>query len=141
MDDSKNKEDILYINNVIESIDRELDFYRKRVFTVYSSIVTLQVLLITGQQVIKLFVPLWTNIAYSVVFVLLVIFVALFNASYKQRIYDLRHAKINLCNKAGYQGVFPEPGGSHSPSPSKLYVSTIALISALGLTIIWLGGH
>ena len=140
MSDRLPQENSLKVSDLIESIDKETAFYRERLFMVYKSAIVLQVLVITGQQTIQLAKPLLSQVAYSAVFVLLLVFSVVFNSSYKQRIYDLRRAKIKLCNIVGYQDIFPEPGGPRSVSPSRLYLATISAMSVLALIIVWLGG-
>ncbi|HEX8194774.1 MAG TPA: hypothetical protein VF571_01070 [Pyrinomonadaceae bacterium] len=142
-------------SDILKSIEGELAFYRGRLFTVYSYALLLQTLLITGKSTIPGKSPLIANIAYTMVFVMVVIFAFFFNDSYRSRIYKMRLSRTKLIEKAGYdQNIFSTPANLpqvsdqplslrsrlFSTSPSMQFVYLIAVISVLGIVLTWTGG-
>lgn len=117
---------------ILESMDRDLDYYRKRLFNVFYAVITMQVILVTGSQAIKVDNPSLKNIVYILIFILLTVFVYLFRKEYVQRIYHLRDERRDICRKyfPDFEP-FPETGGT-TLRPSVLFVVLIAALSIFG---------
>lgn len=136
-DKSNDRISNLSASDVIASIDRELTFYRHRLYTIYSSVAALQILLVTGQQTIKISNAFFSYIAYTILYVALVLIAYYFNSAYRIRVHHLRDEKIKICKRSGFGKVFPKPHGKLSPS--NLYVLTIGLLSFIGIVILFGG--
>ena len=73
--------------------------------------------------------------AYTLVYALIVVFVLVLNRAYRRRIYFLRESGSELLG--GHAGLFPEPS-QFWPSPSTFYATSVVVLSALGVALVWL---
>lgn len=138
---------------LLESMDKELKYYRNRMFAVFSYAIGLEILVITGKITIRSQFPTLTNIAYSVLLMIIVFFVFRFQDSYRIRIHRIRWEKNNLTvTNDRSKGYFPPPFGDNnydpevdipfrrkliSSSPSMQYVYIVLVLALLNILLIW----
>jgi hypothetical protein len=143
---------------LLHIVNNELSFYRKRIFTVYSYSLVLQLLIMTGKSAIPTSNAILAGIASTIVFVMIIAFAFGFHSSYRKRIYRLRHSRDTIIEQEKETHswlqtckLFPPPANDPkndiskskmlSPfSPGMLFIYLISLMSLLGIVLTWTGG-
>ena len=142
-------------SNLLATLETELRFYRKRLFTIFTYGLLLEALLVTARMCIHSSSGTLTNAAYTFAFAVVVVFVFRFHDSYVSHIYRLRWERNDLTKRDERpEGLFPLPSGSHfrpglsrtwrvrllSASPSMQLVYLVAALAALGIVLVWSSG-
>lgn len=125
---------------VLQHIQAELLFYRKRYLSIHYFSLLIQVLLISGKATILIKGIFVTNLMYLFVFISVVILNVCFSNSYAERIHKIREIRCEILNNAGYCNVLPKHEYFKTKSPNWLYSITIAMVSTVGvlqITIKW----
>ena len=117
-------------SHVLESLDREIAFYRTRMHWFFGSTLAAQALVVGSFRTTLVSNPAVSKWVYFVFFLGVSIVAVLFRSSYKRRIAWLRERKKVLAQTRGYH-LF------HSAyelglSPSILFLSAVCLVSTLG---------
>lgn len=124
---------------VLESLEREIAFYRRRSGQVYFFGSLVEVLILAGQQKISL--PAgwsWqTSLVYSIFFVAVAIVGILLGSEYRRRIHILKDSRVELLAKIGYRHVFPTASEQRISEIQVLYFVLIFL-SLAGIGAVWL---
>jgi hypothetical protein len=120
--------------DLIESLDRELHFYRSRLNWLYTYSLLAQIAVITGQQNIPL-PGLAIKIVYPFVFALIGIVAIKLRFSYCERTNHIRDKRALILKDNGYQDYLPPHQYFKTTSPSKLYIVAVLTLSILGIVI------
>jgi hypothetical protein len=129
----------LTCEKVISSVEKEIDFYRKKQMLVYGMAIAAQVVVITGQQRVSVANPSLASWIYTLFFLLIAPLSCILAYSYARRVYHLRDQRIRLIKDAGFKNVFQSHRDTPKPSPSWLYLSSISLLSLVGTLWVWMG--
>jgi len=133
----------LTAKDVLESLDREIYYYRSQLTWLFTYSLAAQVLLLTGLRTLPLSNRTLAKIIYSSLFMLIAVVSTLFRNAYIKRIYFLRSRRNELVEHAGFE-VFYDPGGvmagsKSSLSPSALFLICVWAFSGLGVAVVCLG--
>lgn len=136
---------VLDARDLLESLDREIAYYRGRLSWLFTYSLAVQLVVASGSVSISFSMPWVRRTVYSTFFVAIAIFATLIRNSYVARVYMVRKARKELVEAAGYPDPYVGPGGHVTKtkrvlSPSKIYLLTLWSLSALGILIAWLGG-
>ena len=119
--------------NVLEAIDREIAFYRRRAGQVFFLGLAVEVLILAGRE--RIIVPgTWPWIrplSYGILFIAVAVFGILLGREYRNRIWVL---KVDRSKTAGFG---PPPGGVTLSEIEMLYV-VLVFLSSSGLVLVWL---
>jgi len=126
---------------ILAALDGEIAFYRTRQMSIYYSAMLAQVLVVTGDRVVKGLphdVARWT---YGAFFFGVAIFAILLGRSYTKRIWALRERRAELLEACG---LMPSPLPRHDlskhDSPSLFYAVLVVLLSLVGGVLTIFGG-
>lgn len=129
---------ILDGKDILESLDREIAFYRTRIYWVFAYTLATQALVVTGQRTFPIQnkeFSTWLVVSFLAI---LPVVVGLIVRSLLARLYHYRRERKKLGLIAGYT-VYYEPGGKdlgyYYFSPSKIFICAISLHSVLGIAV------
>lgn len=133
----KIKDDSLH--SVLDSVDREIQFYRKRAGQVFFIGILVEVLILAGRE--KIVVPTkwpWLDsFIYSIFFVAVAIIGIALGSEYMNRIHKLKDSRNNLFEKLGITNIYTKIGGARLSEIEVLYV-VLTFLSSGGIIITWL---
>jgi amino acid permease len=95
---------------IMESVDRDLAYYRKCMTETRFYALAAIVAMVTGAVTFKIEQELVSNLISTAFLIAVVTANWIFIKFYKKRTHILRQAKIGLARKYGYNNIFPEPG-------------------------------
>lgn len=123
---------------VIESIDRELSHYRKRVGQIFFFGMILEVLILGGKEKILLggVGEIQTAIIYTTLFVLIPIIVVLFGHEYLNRIKMLKENRSSFLEPFNLGNTFPI-SGHHGINEIHTMSGVLISLSLAGICIFW----
>lgn len=123
--------------HVLESIDRELAFYRKRVGEVIFFALAVDVAIVTGDKTLPIAesYPLVAAVAMSLLFLVVALAAFVLGREYSERIHHLKNTRIDLV-KEGYGDVFPQRGRRHVSEIGTL-VLLVSILSIAGIFLAW----
>jgi hypothetical protein len=128
---------------IIDILNAEIAFYRERQMSIYYSAMLAQVLVVTGDRVVKGLPRHLATGTYGVFFLCVAFFAVLLGRSYTHRIWTLRERRAELLEACGLtpSPLPPHRAGSRD-SPSWFYAILVILLSLVGavLTIFGSGG-
>lgn len=126
---------------ILETLEREITFYRTRQMSIYYSAILAQVLVVTGDRAVKGLRHGIAVVTYGVFFAGVAIFAVLLGRAYTRRIWDLRDRQAELLEACG---LVPSPLPRHirssRDSPSWFYAILVMLLSLVGATLTVFGG-
>ncbi|MBD0371792.1 MAG: hypothetical protein ICV60_13205 [Pyrinomonadaceae bacterium] len=127
------------IDTVIEAIDREIDFYRKRAGQVFFFSLLVEVLILAGRE--QVFLPkawlLAQPITYSLLFIAVAAVGIALGSEYRQRIRELKNSRVKILWKINHKAVYPSRQKQVLSEIQVLYVVLIFLSSG-GIILVWL---
>ena len=133
----------LSAKDILESLDREVHYYRTRLNQFFAYALTAQVLVATGVSTIPLKGPIIGSIIYTLFFLLIAVISTFFRTTYVKRIHFLKKKRNKLMEKSGFGKYKPfGPGGVMGGSkdafrPSYLYLVSVWALSIIGVFIAW----
>lgn len=124
-------------DSVLESLDRELGFYRKRAGQVFFFGLLAEVLILAGKERILLGDrwPILRPLIYSVMFVMVAYFGRRFGTEYKDRIHTLKRNRQELLKNLGYEIDYPR---DRPLSEIKSINFILGFLSIIGIVLVWL---
>ena len=126
---------------ILDLIESEIAFYRARQISVYYSAIGAQVLVFTGDRVVKGLPGYLAGPTYTVFFFAVAFFAVRLGHSYTRRIWDLRERRAELLEACG---VSASPLLRHQrssrDSPSLFYAILVSLLSLVGIALTVFGG-
>lgn len=124
---------------LLEAIDREISFYRKRAGQVFSLGLLVEVLILAGREtvVIPALRPWAKPLAYSVLFIAVAAMGITLGAEYRRRIHCLKNSRSQILEQLGHPGFYPPTGGLRLSEIEMLYV-VLVFLSSCGLILVWL---
>jgi hypothetical protein len=136
LEDSGNLKDASLI---LEAIDREIAFYRRRAGQVFSIGLFVEGLILVGREKIVVLAtwPWIQPLVYGIFFIAVAAIGIALGSEYLERIHILKDKRTELLAKVGYQNIYPVTGGLHLSEIQVLYVVLIFLSSS-GLILVWL---
>ena len=126
---------------ILRSVDRDLAFYRQRLFTTYALILVVQLIAIVGQNTHTIaFVYPWIDVVLGISFFSLIWVVSYaLRRSYVKRSNYLRATRSRIVVESTGVDPYPTPGGGevgYGPfawGPSALFLAVITVLSVLGV--------
>lgn len=138
-DELEVQKDLKDASSVLEAIDRELAFYRRRAGQVFFMGLLVEVLILAGRE--KVVVPAtwpWVQpFAYGILFAVVAVIGMALGLEYRRRIHDLKESRTNILKRLDYKDIYPPTGGHRLSEIQVLYVVLIFLSSS-GLILVWL---
>jgi len=124
---------------ILQAMDREIDFYRKRSGQVFFFSLLVEVLILAGREKILLPErwPLLQPIVYSILFIAVAAIGIALGAEYRGRIRILKDSRLDLLEKLSYQHIYPTEIDQGLSEIQVLYVVLIFMSSG-GLMLVWL---
>lgn len=125
----------------LESVDRELAFFRRRAGQVFFLSLLVEVLILGGKESISIrFLRAWVEpLMYSGLFVAVATVGIALGTEYRRRIHILKESRLALLRSIGGSVRFPRIGGVRLSEIEVLYVVLVFLSSA-GIILVWLNG-
>lgn len=119
----------------VESLDREIAFYRKRAGQVFFLGLLVEGLILAGREKIVVpKTPLWMKpLTYGIFFIAVAVIGSLLGSEYRKRIHHLKEKRIRL--DADHE-IYPKTGGIVLSEIQVLYLVLIFL-SSCGSMIVW----
>ncbi|MFZ5449351.1 MAG: hypothetical protein ACOZFS_12005 [Thermodesulfobacteriota bacterium] len=132
------------IEHVLQAIDRELSFYRRRAGQVFFLGLLLEVLILAGKEQIAIKIP-WVGIrpfVYSIFFIAVAFIGIALGYEYRNRIHILKEARnrIIIRYKLDDIDIYPKTGGIIISEIVMLYV-VLSSLSTCGIIIVWLNEY
>ena len=124
-------------DSLLESLDRELGFYRKRAGQVFFFGLLAEVLILAGKERILLGNrwPILHPLIYSLMFLMVAYFGRRFGMEYRDRIHALKHSRHELLKNLGYEIDYPR-GRPRSEIKSINFI--LGFLSIIGIVLVWL---
>ncbi len=124
---------------VLESVDRELSFFRKRSGQVFWIGLLVEAIILVGQQEVKMSDTWqWQRACVETFFFLAIAGAGMaLGSEYRRRIHILKDSRCELLDHLGYNNVFPEASQQRISEIQVLYVVLI-ILSSVGILIYWL---
>jgi hypothetical protein len=132
-------QDLKEANNVLQAIDREMEFYRKRAGQVFFFGSFVEVLLLAGEKkIIAPGTPIWIQpIVYTLAFIAVVLIGILLGSEYRSRIRILKDSRQMLLHALGYKFFYPNEKSQRLSEIQVLYV-VLGLLSSGGILLSWM---
>lgn len=127
--------------NVLEAIDREIAFYRRRAGQVFFLGLLVEILILAGREQQNIIVPPdpdWLRpFAFSLFFIGVAVVGVTLGSEYRRRIRRLKDSRLDLLAHMKYDGVYSEEPDQRLSEIQVLYV-VLTLLSSFGITLHWL---
>ena len=124
---------------VLEALDRELDFYRKRAGQVFFLSLLVEVLILAGKE--KVQVPeTWQSskpLIHSLLFIAVAAIGIALGREYRNRIRMLKDSRVEILERLGYSAVYPTELDQGLSEIQVLYAALVFLSSG-GIILVWL---
>lgn len=124
---------------VLEALDRELDFYRKRAGQVFFLSLLVEVLILAGKE--KVEVPeTWQStkpLIHSLLFIAVAAIGIALGREYRSRIRMLKDSRVEILERLGYSAVYPSESDQGLSEIQVLYAALVFLSSG-GVIVVWL---
>ena len=125
--------------SILESIDRELSFFRRRAGAVFFLAVTVEVLILAGREkvVVPTTWPWFQPFVYGILFIAVALAGILLGSEYRARIHVLKQAREDTLHHLKPKGSYPPIGGLVLSEIEMLYV-VLVFLSSCGVILVWL---
>lgn len=124
---------------ILEALDRELDFYRKRAGQVFFLSLLVEVLILAGKERVQ--VPeTWQStkpLVHSLLFIAVAAIGIALGREYRNRIRMLKDSRVEILERLGYSAVYPSELDQGLSEIQVLYAALVFLSSG-GVVIVWL---
>jgi hypothetical protein len=128
-----------YASLILEAIDREIAFYRRRAGQVFSIGLFVEGLILVGREKIVVLAtwPWIQPLVYGIFFIAVAAIGIALGSEYLERIHILKDKRTEIVTKIGHPNIYPQTGGVHLSEIQVLYIVLIFLSSS-GLILVWL---
>lgn len=126
-------------DTVLQALDREVDFYRKRAGQIFFFSLLVEVLILAGREKVLLpeTWPLMQAFTYSVLFIAVAAIGIALGSEYRRRIRILKDSRMEILEMKKYLNVYPS---EHEQGLSEIQVLYVVLVflSSGGIILVWL---
>lgn len=126
---------------VLEAVDRELAFFRRRAGQVFFLSLLIEVLILGGRESIAVQpVQPWIKpLSYSILFIAVATVGIVLGREYRARIHVLKHYRSGIIRELVKEDTHPPIGGLRLSEIEMLYV-VLVFLSSCGIILVWLNG-
>lgn len=125
---------------VLNSLEKELDFYRKKMDWIISNSLILNATIITGKLTIQTNSVIISKVLYIFLLIIILAFSIILSLQYSNRIFILRNNRQKLLNEFGFEELFPKVDKKNKIDkifrPSNLYLILLTSLSLVAMGII-----
>ena len=124
---------------VLEALDRELDFYRKRAGQVFFLSLLVEVLILAGKERVQI-PETWQSskpLIHSLFFIAVAAIGIALGREYRSRIRMLKDSRVEILERLGYSAVYPSELDQGLSEIQVLYAALVFLSSG-GIILVWL---
>jgi hypothetical protein len=131
--------DFKEIGAVLEAVDQEVAFYRKRAGEVFFFGLLVEVLILAGREKISPpeTGPLVNRPTYSILFIAVAAIGIALGSEYRRRIRLLKDNRARILSNLGFEFVYPSKQDQNLSEIQVLYV-VLAFLSSGGIILVWL---
>ncbi len=129
--------------STLESIDREIAFYRRRAGQVFFFGLLAEAVILVGRQKVffsDIFGEPEKAIVYAIFFFAVAVVGTFLGSEYRRRLHILKDSRIEVIEEIGYKNVFPSSIDRIFSEIIVLYI-VLWFISLSGIIIVWLSIH
>lgn len=126
-------------NSVLESLDREITFYRRRAGQVFFFSLLIEALILCGREQIDLLKAgqYQSAVLYTMFYVAVAAAGIFLGTEYRHRLHILKERRVSLLEKNEFNATFPLGKDQRLSEIQVLYVVLIFLSSS-GISLVWL---
>lgn len=123
--------------SLLEALDREIDFYRKRAGQVFFFGLLVEVLILAGKERVLLGSkwPLVRPVTYSLLFIAVAAIGIILGREYRKRIHTLKSSRSGLLRELKYQDQYPK---NRTVSEIRVMYIVLLFLSSIGIILVWL---
>lgn len=124
-------------DSVLEALDRELDFYRKRAGQVFFFGLLVEGLILAGKEQVLLGNrwPWVRPITYTLMFIAVAAIGTTLGSEYRARIHTLKDSRLRLLKDLKHHNVYP---ADRRISEIKVMYVVLWFLSSVGVILVWL---
>jgi hypothetical protein len=126
-------------DTVLQALDREVDFYRKRAGQIFFFSLLIEVLILAGREKVLLpeTWPLMQPSTYSALFIAVAAIGIALGSEYRRRIRILKDSRVEILERKKYRNVYPSEQEQGLSEIQVLYV-VLVFLSSGGIILVWL---
>jgi len=133
------KGDVKDLGSILEALDREMGFFRKRAGEVFFFGLLVEVLILAGKE--KIILPegrsLLNASVHSFLFIAVAVIGIALGAEYRRRIRKLKFSRLTVLEKRGFKRIYPTDEDQALSEIQVLYV-VLVFLSSGGIVLVWL---